>query len=44
MDLDFLCIAAEEADLPTPKRQKMRDPEPRAAKSSEKWMKSREMF
>ena len=30
-------------DLPTPKRQKMWDSEPTAEKSSEKWVKSREM-
>lgn len=27
------------ADLPTPKRQKMRDSEPRGGKGSEKWVK-----
>ena len=31
-------------DLPTPKRQKMPVSEPRAGKSSVKWVKSREMF
>ena len=32
------------ADLPTPKRQKMREPaEPRTGKSSEKWVKSSDM-
>ena len=31
------------ADLLTPRRQKMRDSEPRAGKSSEKWVKSSEM-
>ena len=31
------------ADLPTPKRQKMRDSEPRGGKSSEKWVKNNEM-
>ena len=30
-------------DVPTPKRQKMSDSEPKARKSSEKWVKSREM-
>ena len=33
------CFNLQMADLPTPKRQKMRHSEPRGGKSSEKWVK-----
>ena len=37
------CFNLQMADLPTPKKQKMRDSEPRGGKSSEKWVKNNEM-